>query len=77
MPADLDTLMEKLRRLPAEHVREVEDFVDFLDHRRLRAAAQAAVERMQRAAQEHGLSKMTDAEIEAEIAAARRSLRGQ
>jgi hypothetical protein len=32
-PLRAETLIEKIRSLPAERVAEVEDFVDFLSHR--------------------------------------------
>jgi hypothetical protein len=74
---DAQTILEKLKQLPPERLAEVEDFIDFLRARERRDAAFDAflgvAERVQRA----GIAPLSEAEIEAELDAARAERRAR
>lgn len=73
-----EALIEKLKSLPPQQRAEVEDFVDFLKTRQERARDEAA-QRLGKAFEKLdtlNLPPLTEEEVQAEIAAARRG-RGQ
>jgi hypothetical protein len=47
-----ELLLEKIKRLPPEHIAEVEDFIDFLAQRADRRLVQAAAKLSERAFQD-------------------------
>lgn len=71
-----DSLIEKIRALPAERVAEVEDFVDFLSRKVQRQAAAQRLLSIAPALEAAGLPPPSEAEIEREAKTARRSRRG-
>ena len=71
MPAIEPTLIQKLQKLPAKRLAEVEDFVEFLVAREARAAAGARLGESLAKLDALNLPAISDEEIEAEIQAAR------
>lgn len=71
MPADVQTLVDKIQSLPADRRAEVEDFVDFLASRTRRLAALDRLLAIAPALEAAGAAPMTEDEIAAEVAAAR------
>jgi hypothetical protein len=71
MPADVQTLVEKIQSLPADRRAEVEDFVDFLASRTRRLAALDRLLAIAPALEAAGAAPMTEDEIAAEVAEAR------
>ena len=71
MSAIEPTLIEKLQKLPQQRLAEVRDFVDFLVAREERVAAGARLGEALAKLDAQSLSSVSDAEIEAEIQAAR------
>ena len=65
-------LLEKLKALPPERVAEVEDFVEFLAAREARASAGGRLGESLAKLDAVSLPPLSDAEIEAEIQAARK-----
>ena len=72
MAAVEQTLIRKLQKLPPQRLAEVEDFVEFLAVRESRAAAGAQLGASLAKLDELNLPPLSDAEIEAEIEAARK-----
>ncbi len=64
-------LLEKLKMLPPERIAEVEDFVEFLAAREVRTAASARLGESLARLDALNLPPLSDAEIAAEIQAAR------
>ena len=71
------TLIQKLQKLPAERLAEVEDFVEFLAVREARAAAGARLGESLSKLDALKLPPLSDEEIEAEIQAARQERTAQ
>ena len=71
MPADVQTLVEKIQSLPADRRAEVEDFVDFLASRTRRLAALDRLLAIAPALEAAGAAPMTEDEIAAEVSEAR------
>lgn len=71
MPADVQTLVDKIQSLPADRRAEVEDFVDFLASRTRRLAALDRLLAIAPALEAAGAAPMTEDEIAAELAASR------
>ena len=77
MPTDPQSLLDKIRSLPAEQAAEVEDFVEFLS---AKARRQAALERLVAvvpALERAVASPITEDDIAAEVKAARQARRAQ
>lgn len=77
MPTDPQSLLDKIRSLPAEQAAEVEDFVEFLS---AKARRQAALERLVAvvpALEQAGASPIAEDDIAAEVKAARQVRRAQ
>lgn len=77
MPTDPQSLLDKIRSLPAEQAAEVEDFVEFLS---AKARRQAALERLVAvvpALERAGASPITEDDIAAEVKAARQARHAQ
>ena len=72
MPAIDPALIQKLQKLPAQRLAEVEDFVEFLSAREARAAAGARLGESLAKLDALNLPSLSDEEIEAEIQAARK-----
>ncbi len=72
MSAIQQTLIEKLQKLPAQRLAEVEDFVEFLTVREARAAVGAQLGMTLAKLDALSLPPVSDEEIEAEVQAARR-----
>jgi hypothetical protein len=77
MAAIQQTLIQKLQKLPAQRLAEVEDFVEFLSVREARANAGARLGESLAKLDAANLPPVSDEEIEAEIAAARAERRAQ
>lgn len=75
MTADTQTLIEKIRALPAERVAEVEDFVDFISSKARRLGALDRLLAIAPALEAAGAPPMTDDDIAAEVAAVRAAQR--
>ena len=71
MSAIEPTLIQKLKKLPAERLAEVEDFVEFLAARETRANAGAQLGESLAKLDALNLPSVSDEDIEAEIQAAR------
>lgn len=71
MPADVQTLVDKIQSLPADRRAEVEDFVDFLASRTRRLAALDRLLAIAPALEAAGAAPMTEDEIAGEVAEAR------
>lgn len=71
MSAIEPTLIQKLQKLPAQRLAEVEDFVEFLTLREERAVAGAKLGESLAKLDALKLPALSDEEIEAEIQAAR------
>jgi hypothetical protein len=71
MPADSQTLLDKIQSLPADRRAEVEGFVDFLASRTRRLAALDRLLAIAPALEAAGAAPMTEDEIAAEVAEAR------
>lgn len=71
MAAIEPTLIQKLQKLPAQRLAEVEDFVEFLAARERRAAAGKRLGESLAKLDALNLPSLSDEEIEAEIQAAR------
>lgn len=71
MPPIEPALIEKLRKLPAQRLAEVMDFVEFLAAREERAAAGARLGEAVARIDALGLPPISDEDIEAEIQSAR------
>lgn len=71
MAAIEPTLIQKLQKLPAQRLAEVEDFVEFLAARETRAAAGKRLGESLAKLDALNLPLLSDEEIEAEIQAAR------
>ena len=63
----VDQVLTKLKRLPPEELREVEDFVDFLARREARTAAMDRLLAIAPALEAAGEPPMSEEEIAAEI----------
>jgi hypothetical protein len=72
MAAIEPTLIQKLEKLPARRLAEVEDFVEFLAARETRAAAGKRLGESLAKLDALNLPSISDEEIEAEIQAARK-----
>ena len=66
------TLIQKLQQLPQQRLAEVEDFVEFLAVRESRSAAGVLLGESLSKLDKLNLSALSDAEIDAEIQAARK-----
>ncbi len=77
MPTDPQSLLEKIKALPAERVAEVEDFVDFLSARARREAALDRLLAIAPALEAAGAPQMTEEEIMAEVKAVRAERRSR
>lgn len=77
MAADTQALIEKIRALPQERIAEVEDFVDFLAGKARRVDALDRLLSIVPALEAAGVPSMTEAEIDAEVAAVRAARRGR
>lgn len=71
MTAIAPTLIEKLQKLPAQRLAEVEDFVEFLSVREAHSNAGARLGESLAKLDAANMNVFTDEEIEAEITAAR------
>ncbi len=67
-------LIAKLRALAPEQISQVEDFVDFINAKRLRQAGFDRLLSVAPAIAAAGLTPLTDDEIDAEVASARAEL---
>jgi hypothetical protein len=70
-------LIAKLRALAPEQISQVEDFVDFINAKRLRQAAFDRLLSVAPAIEAMNLSPLTDDDIDAEVASARAELNAQ
>jgi len=77
MAAIDQTLIQKLQKLPVQRLAEVEDFVEFLATREARANAGAQLGESLAKLDAANNAPLSDAEIEAEIEAARAERRTQ
>lgn len=75
--ADVQSLMDKIQALPAERRGEVEDFVDFLAAKARRIAALERLLEIAPALDAAGAPAISEAELEAEVDAARAARRGR
>jgi hypothetical protein len=73
--ADTEALLRKIQALPVERIAEVEDFVDFIAARARRQAAMDRLLAVVPALEAAGAPMITEAEIEAEVGAARATRR--
>jgi hypothetical protein len=69
--SDADTLLEKLRALPPDQLREVEDFVDFLAAKARRRAAMDRLLSIAPGLEESGVTPVSESDVQAEIDAVR------
>lgn len=77
MSTDPQTLLEKIKALPAERVAEVEDFVDFLSAKARREAALDRLLAIAPALEAAGAPPITEEEIDAEVKAVRAERRSR
>lgn len=73
----VEQVFTKLKRLPPEELREVEDFVDFLARKEVRTAALDRLLAIVPALEAAGERPMSEEEIAAEIKAARAERRAR
>ncbi len=71
MPANSQTLIEKIQALPAERIAEVESFVDFIASKTRRLTALDRLLAIAPALEAAGAAPMTEEEIAAEVEAVR------
>ncbi len=75
--SDSEALLRKIQALPPESAAEVEDFIEFISARARRRAAMDRLLALAPALESVGAPPLTDAEIEAEIDAARAARRAR
>ena len=75
MASDTQSLMEKIRALPAEKIAEVEDFVDFLAGKSRRLDALDRLLAIAPALEAAGAPPLSEDEVMAEVKAARAARR--
>lgn len=77
MPADAQSLIEKIRALPEDRIAEVEDFVDFIASKERRLAALDRLLAVAPALEAAGAPPITEQEIAAEVDAMRTARRNR
>jgi len=77
MPADTETLIEKIRALPEERIAEVESFVDFVASKSRRLNALDRLLAVAPALERAGAPPLTEEAIAAEVEAVRQARRGR